>query len=182
MARRTAAQNRNKIGRAGGCRRASAGRIMCGPYLGHIHLKRPHIRFGGPSSRPCPTTGAERHISSSELGAWHSYIKRQQTEPRTRAEPNRAKGMAFTRLSGGATRHRWNHAIITIKPFEVARHGAAPATAPPLALPPWSLVVSRGPITRAAQMRDVPRDTPSRGQAHFLAAPCRRPPSGVKWS
>ena len=63
-----------------------------------------------------------------------------------------------------------------------ARHGAAPATAPPLALPPWSLVVSRGPITRAAQMRDVPRDTPSRGQAHFLAAPCRRPPSGVKWS
>jgi len=63
-----------------------------------------------------------------------------------------------------------------------ARHGAALATGPPLALPPWSLVVSRGPITRAAQLRDVPRDTPSRGQANFLAAPCRRPPSGVKWS
>ena len=41
---------RHKIGRAGGCRRASAGHGSC---AGHFHLKRPYIPSGGPSSRPC---------------------------------------------------------------------------------------------------------------------------------
>ena len=49
IGKRRAAQ-RHKVGRAGGCRRASAGDGSC---AGHSHLTRPYIPYGGPSSRPC---------------------------------------------------------------------------------------------------------------------------------
>ena len=101
--RRTA--KRHKIGRAGGCRRASAGH---GNFHGHTHLKRPCTPSGGPPSRPCHH-GCNDTFPNRSFGACtHTPLKERITD-RHRGHTGPRLGTSYT--SGPTVLYSWDLSV-----------------------------------------------------------------------